>query len=370
MRALLPLLALIAACGNIETTPVEDPSPAPLPPSDGLLASGEGFDEDPYTPGSRWYIYDGTTHSITPRPELYAARRGDAAWLVRIKSYYDAQGRSGVVSMELRERGAAGWSAWSPLTTSANVQEQRVCIDLDARAEAPCDDAEIALRIDWRVVPPAGFAVANPAIYALAHHSDPAPLSLAIIPASSLDDAADDAAIDAAIDAATPAADAARDLVGSRVGWLHDRAGLPPRRDVQLQATANMELVQWQVDRVDGLTITLNARCAPLSATPDAQVALSEYAANTLAVTLPPGDQSGVYVRLCGEGAGEVGPITAARAGLWPDTKTFDLIVEQVAGRVAIRPAPGDLLHSWTRGAGAGADVMDPAPTPPAQLWE
>jgi hypothetical protein len=359
---LLPLLATIA-CGSIETTPADEPAP-PLPPTDGLVASGDGFAEDPYAPGSRWYAYDGTSHAVTPRPESYLVRRGDDAWLVRILSYYDAQGRSGVVSMELRAHaGEGGWADPVALTTSANIKERPVCVDLDAAAEAPCaPGAELALRTDRRVVPPAGFAVANPAIYAITHADDAAPLAVTTVSDSDLDALV--------LDQSTPDADAARSPDASRVGWLHDSAEQAPRADVQLQATASMELVQWQVASLDTDALILNVRCAPLASVEDAQEPLSGRSITPLTIQLPAGDASGVYVRLCGEAAGVIAPITAPQAGLWPDNSTFDLIVEQRAGRVAVRPAPGALLHNWTRAAGQGSSAMDPAPAPPAALWE
>jgi hypothetical protein len=364
MRHFTPLFILCVACGSIETTPLPEDDPVIRPPADGLAASGVGFREDPYAPGSSWYSYDGTTHAITPRAETYGFTRGESAWLLRVDSYYDRQGRSGILSFALRARAQDGsWSAPAALTTSANIKQGPVCLDLDALAEAPCDsEAEVVLRTDWRVVPPAGFAVANPAIYALTHHADAQPLATFILDADAFGapDTLD-------LSALKPAPDAARDPLASRVGWLHERADEAPRQDVQLQATANMELVQWQLTALNGANLSLAVRCAPLASTQDAQASLADVPVRSLTITVP---ASGGYVRLCGDTAGLASAIDDPRAGRWPDTKTFDLIVEQRDGRLVMRPAPGQLLHNWTRGAGAGSIAMDPAPAPPAALWE
>jgi hypothetical protein len=369
--------SLLTACGSIETTPPPDQNPAPSIPSDGLIAASQGFGEDPYSPGSRWYNYDGRSHVVTPRDQVYLLSRPSAddatVYMLRILSYYDEQGRSGYFQAELRTPS----TSWRALPITANVKERPICIDLDRAAEVGCDSAvaQIVLRTDWRVVPAAGFSIANPAIYPLTHFTDAHPWRVTIVPSQHAQD--DAKSIDALISELGPDPDAAADPRASRVGWLHDAPDDSPRPDVQIQANARSELIQWQVRELEAVSSALvfGVRCVPLAASSSAQVPFSDASITSLTVTLPAEAQdgwSGAYIKLCGQDAGVVEPFSERRAGLWPDTRSFDLIIERYQSRVSIRPAPGNVLINWSRAVehpeGRDPTEMIDAPTP-VDLW-
>ena len=363
-----PALALMA-CGGPEAAPPDDPDVRSRGQFDGLEAAAEGFGFDPYGVGASWYVYGGASHTLTPRREVYAASRDGALALLEVVSYYDDMGESGYFTLRADSYDGSGWSGVREFTTSTNVKDERTCVALSPAEEVGCDDARAALvlRSSWRVVPEAGFPVREPALLAKAHFALPenAQTTLSVLDGTTLDEVERD---EAALGALAPLADAGLDPAASRVGWIHDAAGEPPRGEANLHVTANMQLAHWRVAGVDGLSVDLEARCQ--SASWAMQQELPEQTA-TGSVTLPAGDYSGALVTLCdpdapGEPPALVDTLDAPQDGSWPDTRTFDVIVEQVDGRVAIRPAPGSLLVNWTRFAGA-SDFARPEAS---RVWE
>ncbi len=53
--------------------------------------------------------------------------------------------------------------------------------------------------------------------------------------------------------------------------------------------------------------------------------------------------------------------------GQWPDASSYDLMIEQLDGRVSIRPAPGNHLWNWTQADGQGSQTF--APVDITDLW-
>lgn len=82
------------------------------PPADGWITDepdGDDDNEDPdyaFEQGDRWYAYDVTTHTLTPREVVWVIETGEgAARALVIDDYYDDAGTAGVFTM-----------TWVPLT--------------------------------------------------------------------------------------------------------------------------------------------------------------------------------------------------------------------------------------------------------------
>jgi hypothetical protein len=361
-------LALLTACGEPAEAP-EVEAPSERGTFDGQEAAARSLGYDPYAIGATWFEYDHATHALTPRLEVYVARRGEQVAIFELASYYDARGESGFFTVRGDAWDGAAWSGPVDFVTEVNVKDARTCLALAPLSEVGCGtpDAALILRTSWRTVAEAGIAVKEPALLARAHFSWPEDERtwLTALPEVTLDEVARDAA---ALTASPPLPNASWDPTASRVGWLHDAPGGAPRADANLHVTANMQLAHWRVTGLDGLSVTIEKRCQSASYT--AQQPLPE-ATQAGTITLDEGAYTGKLVRLCDPQDADAAPavvatLTDAPAGAWPDTKTFDLIVEQLDGRVSVRPAPGHLLVNWTRRA--GAEGFAP-PTDMELLW-
>lgn len=372
----LALALALTACGEAPTSSGDGES-ALTPPEDlatGLELAAEGFGLDPYAIGSDWYDYDGATHAVTPSDHVYALRRGEVITLLEVESYYDDRGESGVFSLRARE----GGGEVEALTLDTNVKEEPGCVALSPLRQVSCDDSDAALilRTVWRAIPDGGFAVREPGLYVMSHFTDAPEQHIEVVRlgAGALEE------VDEAIDVLrerTPHPDASHAPELARVGWVHAEAGAAPRRDLHLQVTAHMKLVQWQIAALregDG-EIELDLKIACQRVDFEEQAPFSEEHTATRTLSLPAGEGfHAALVSLCPsrEGLAPRGEIIDARdtpwRGRWPDTRDFDLIVEVLDGRVAARITPGNLLWNWTRGAGEGDDTWRLIDT--ADVWE
>jgi len=69
--------------------------------SDAPDANGDGQPEFAFEQGDGWYEYDGTTHQLKPRPNVYVVKTaGGATVKLAIVSYYDGAGTSGWLSLQ------------------------------------------------------------------------------------------------------------------------------------------------------------------------------------------------------------------------------------------------------------------------------
>ena len=361
MRPLTPKLGcavaiIAAACGDIETTGHDDITNPPPPDERPPIA--ERFVEEPYGIGAAWYDYDGSSHAVTPHDEIYRIRRGDLEALVEITSYYDDEGESGFVSLRARLRDSEGWREAESLSLSSNVKEAPVCVGLDPLEQRGCGEsgADLVFRTDLRVVPAAGFAVSNPAMYVAGHHAGSGAAArmwrVEAEDVTTLPDALD----------------------GERLVDVRQSpsvAAIRSREHVHLQATADMRLAQWRVAGVaegeGAREITIRSRCVDLASTADAQTPLAEAMVGESTISV---STAGAYrvalVDLCDREVVETRE--TPYGALWPQTDTFDLFVEEVDGEVAIRVAPGHLIWDWTAGAGDGATEFRDVDVP-AGLW-
>lgn len=367
-------MASLLAC-EIETTPEDDGGEqAELVASgDGLERAASGLTPELYGPGSSWYDYDSTTHALSPKDLVYVVRHGDALTLLELLSYYDERGSSGFFSLRAVTHDGEQWGDVFEKSLARNVKEELVCLDVATLEESACDKAAIALATAWRPLPEAGFAVKEPAFYALSHYSQPEEerIQIAATRAASLDEVALDRD---ALDALDPLASASMTPNDSLIGWIQDAPEAPARQDVHLQVTANMMAAQWFAKNIsvedDTISLTLVARCQKLSL--DDQQPFGETATEGTVRLDATGSHDAVLVQLCDPELAEPSfaqqpPAVWPLAGQWPDTKSFDLIVEHLEGRLAIRAAPANLVYNHTLATGEGGEMLV---LPLAELFE
>ena len=368
---------------------VDEPPRAELPAQGitGAQLARSGYGEDPYQIGGSWYEYDGRTHSVTPREAVFVWRdeAGQPQALWQIVSYYDDRGESGVFTLAWRGRQDQGWGQTRTIRLMGNVKKDGpACLDLAAGQQQPCalDSARplAVFRTSWRPIPEAGFAVNNPSVF-LTTHFTRAQGSLAALSAPSVEAVTQTMEELGALEA-RKSSDQEPDH--SRVGWLHAGPGLEPRRHTHLQLTSSMHVAQWRVEAMTqdeaAITLTLSAWCQQASH-PMAQPFPTERPQGgqiTLRADVP---YSAALVRLCAPddlAKPEIKVIQEGQspwAGLWPSEREFNLIVEQHMGRVAARPAAGQLVWNWTLAQLPEEELdgpIDPimAPVPSARIWE
>lgn len=354
----------LVGCPSVSSNPPVEPD-VDLPSGSGAQRAALGLSVELYGPGSSWYDYEPSTHALSPRPVVYVVHDAQTFTLLEVVSYYDERGTSGVFTLRAKSHVDGVWGEVQSLITSKNIKTGTVCIGVPKVVEVPCEQGALALRSAWRALPEAGFAVQEPALYPLSDFQEltSTRLEIAALVANSLDDVSEDVDALGAL-ARLPHAGGYHE--DSLVGWMTDPTLDSVRQDVHVQVTANMDVVQWRVLDVssDGaqMTWTFGVRCEALDQL--GEMPAQEETSQT--VTLPiTGAYDGVFVRWCdaysGEArAGMVAAMGAPVVGLWPDTKSFDVMVEHVAGRGAIRLAPGNLLSNETARQGAqGAQALD-----------
>ncbi len=369
---------VVAGCGGIETTEDADNVPdgeAPDEGPTGVELAALGFGEDPYEIGATWYHYDNITHTLSARSVVYAVERGQDVTFVRVENYYNAQGVSGFFSLQARTAGAEVES----LTLSNSVKETEVCVSLSPLAEVACADpkAALVLRTSWRVVPEAGFAVSNPGLFNTAHFAQPEGERQTI---TSLDaeDLGDEQGLLTLLAAAKPNPSAASERRHARFGSIFTDGG-QLHSDIHIQATAGMQAVQWQLSQVvegqGAVELSFNVLCAPLAMSPTLQEAFEPGQDTLQKVSIETSSPYSVsLVRFCDPDTHQSAMSVEASAaepfaGLWPDERSFDLMIEQFAGDVSIRLSPGNLMWNWTRGDEGGSQQFVPLVLPES-LWE
>lgn len=311
----------------------------------------QGFAQERYGIGAGWYEYDATTHAVTPMARVYRFDRGEESYAFEVDSYYSDEGESGFFHLRISRMQDGAWAAPERLVLESSVKEAPVCVDLAATSVVDCsDDArDLVLRTDLRVVPAAGFAVQNPAIYAATHFGREAPARLYYQPSESLEQASDGWT-------ALPNSASAPDTA-LLTSYLDEE-----RSPLFLQATGAFEVALWRMEVADD-TVTLWSTCSELESTSDAQPPLSTDSLVRHEVDWP--EDGGHLLTLCGDD----GPAVASSydeplRGSWPSTDTFELFVERYDGRIAVRVAPGQLI--WTSGESNFEGLL----SVPVHLWE
>lgn len=369
----LALLLTLSACGPTSPTPQDTLRGEWDDGLTGLELAAAGFGEDPYVIASDWYDYSGATHVVMASDLVYVVRREDQIVAFEIESYYNERGTSGFLSFRSQTWDGGAWTAPTAWTAEANVKDERYCLSIEPFSRVGCDtsDAALVVRTSKKALVEGGFAILDPAIFSTTHFSDATKTEIWRAEATDLEsltltgDTLDE-------DAITPSSD--HTIEHARVGWVHQTAGAPARIDTQLHVTGRMDLVQWRIgelrDSGEAIELDFDLYCAQAD-----HKNQQPFDANstTWTLTIPrQGDYTARYVRLCDDARSArpevVGETNTPIRANWPDTKTFDLMVETHQGRVAIRIAPGNLLWNWTRGT--QQDNSDFSPIDTSTLWD
>jgi hypothetical protein len=305
-----------------------------------------------------------------PREELYFARWPHGSALVEILTYYDIRGTSGFFTLRVStaEPGAQSWEPSRRIELAHNVKAAPVCVDLFAGAEVACAEPhDLVLRTDARVVPAAGFAVAEPALYFSGTHAG-------------LDSSTEVARIVAGDELPGPDQTPSQTSLVESALRDPDSSVLTPAFGVGatralIQATADMKLAQWMIHEVvvdsDTLTIDLSVRCVPLALTAVAQTPLSTAEVRRTQVAVARSDDGAVsLLDLCGTNE-RLEPFVfegeLEGAGRWPPSQTFDLFVDHRRAETRFHVAPGALIHMPA--SQLAEETLTDVSVPPA-LWE
>lgn len=304
--------------------------PQPHPAWDRFVSESLGV-------GSAWYLYESTTHVLTPRPETYLIRLQDSAAEIAVLSYYDVRGESGYFALRYRFWENGAWGEAETVEFSQNVKEAPLCLDRDLQAtECSPQNTLLVLRADSRVIPAAGFTVAEPGIYL--HPSGDDVVGIWKIPGefgSSLDPAALSANGALQPHARLLAADAAfADLTSNNA----------PTATV-LQATTSMHLAWWYpgawTQNENTLELTLVVRCGSLEMSAETQEIPAATSEITTTIQIPVVDSGSTFIALCGDEGTRITETVDGQVVVWPSSRSFDLWVEFVQGVPSLLASPG-----------------------------
>lgn len=323
--------------------------------------AAEAFVAEQLGIASNWYVYDGATHALSPEPVRYQVRSLAFAAELEIITYYNERGESGFFTFRVRVASpdASGWGASTTVRLETSVKEQPVCVDLRSPAVVDCTAPhDMVARTDRRVVPAAGFAVVEPAIYVVARQGEPAP-EVRSLPSDTV----------VAPDAATTGTLVLDALAAPANSVLGPVPALLETASV-LHATTDMFLAQWHivdVSQTDDATVAhLRVRCVPLATAPIAQEPLHSIEPVSVELTIPPTEANEwVRIDLCNSEGGPRVLESTATAALWPAGELFDLLAATRDGSLVWIAGPGSLVHVPANDAGGEL----PAVTPPASLW-
>lgn len=287
--------------------------------------------------GSAWYLYESTTHVLTPRPETYLIRLQDSAAEIAVLSYYDVRGESGYFALRYRFWNNGAWGSPETVEFSQNVKTTPLCLDRNLQ---PCDcspqNTLLVLRADSRVIPAAGFTVAEPGIYL--HPSGDDVLGIWKIPGefgNSLDPAA--LSVNGALQphARLLAAHAA----------LSDLTGNNAPSATVLQATTSMHLAWWNLARwaqsESTLELTLAVRCGSLEMSAETQEIPAASSQITTTLQIPVVESGSTFIALCGDEGTRITETVDGQVVVWPSSRSFDLWVEFVQGVPSLLASPG-----------------------------
>lgn len=287
--------------------------------------------------GSAWYLYESTTHVLTPRDETYLIRLQDSAAEIAVLSYYDVRGESGYFALRYRFWENGAWGEAETVEFSQNVKETPLCLGRNLQAvDCGPQDTLLVLRADSRVIPAAGFTVAEPGIYL--HPAGDDVLGIWKIPGefgSSLDPAA--LSVNGALQphARLTAADAAfSELIREELTSA-----------TVLQATTSMHLAWWNLagwtQQEGNLELTLSVRCGSLEMSAETQEIPAASSEDTTTLQIPIVESGSTFVALCGDEGTRITETIEGQVVVWPSSRSFDLWVEFVQGVPSLLASPG-----------------------------
>ena len=336
-----------------------------VPPAPGPSAAARaGFVAEQYGVGASWYAYDGASHALTPKPELYAVRGETRAALVEIVTYYDARGESGTFTLMVRTAASSAgrWGDEQVIRTGRSVKDGPVCVDFDSAAVVSCyAPHDLLLRTDRRVIPAAGFAVAEPGLHFVGR-AGLAPPTLWRLPRG---DTPAPNALESRPVAPSVLASAADAALGSVDGLFGEPS--------VVQATPSMKLVEWRVAAFDdggnSAALGMVARCVPLASAPASQQGWSGVDATRVDVEVHVSPTAPVArVSLCRDGTPPVATLPSTWFGGWTSGDAGELLFWRGPEGWRIAVAPGSLVYAPDQERGV-ADTL-PGTAAPSSLWD
>jgi hypothetical protein len=287
--------------------------------------------------GSAWYLYESTTHVLTPRPETYLIRLQDVAAEIDVLSYYDVRGESGYFALRHRFWNNGVWDAPETVEFSQNVKTTPLCLDRNLQpSDCGPQNTLLVLRADSRVIPAAGFTVAEPGIYL--HPSGEDVIGIWKIPGefgNSLDPAA--LSVHGALQPH------ARLLAENAA--FSDLIGEDTEPATVLQATTSMHLAWWNLaewnEGGDTLELTLNVRCGSLEMSAETQEIPDASSQTTTTLQIPVVESGSTFIALCGDEGTRITETVEGQVVVWPSSRSFDLWVEFVQGVPSLLASPG-----------------------------
>jgi len=358
--AALLVATAMTAC-DIETTPSNQDLPDRDTEDLKDGAFGKAFVKEPLGIQTSWFDYDSSTHAILPRPYIFRLDKGENTTLFRIKSYYTPRGDSGYFSIEHLRVGAPNATP-KLLELTSSIKDAPVCVALAEGVETDCNDGrhDLVFRVEFRAVPGAGFAVSNPAIYAASYVSDSQITDVGRGDFDSFDHATaalnDPSAWHYYKDAKMRPADA-------HLYQTFHNLELGDPSPTFLQASANMKLIGWTVERVATDQLKFSATCVKLTLEPEDQSL--PFTSEAKSATLHINADALSLVSLCAEDGPEVIEVSATPyRALWPDGTSYELVIDTLGDTPELRLAAGHYIWS------DGADIVDESTTMPVDLWD
>ena len=339
------------SCGDIESDQAPVFTPVPHP---DIVSS---FGEDYFAIGPYWYFYDLGTHTLLEHDFVYylhnEAQNLDA--LLEVESYYSEDGETGLMRLKIAHWDGSTWQE-TPYTFSRVIDATPYCLDLDPIAEVSCENSEwdIVVHTIKRPMPTAGFAYSDPNILARGHFTTPElnvnvrmigdlehPMNISDV--SDSPSALQEREITLDTRRLVESGVIGREIIDSELGASH----------IYVQLTSDLRFAQWQIDTLsetnEETILSFSTRCEAMKSSFGQQSPIDQEVV-TSTVSIPyDGSYSVGLVDLCNDsGANLIETQNEPYAGFWPETSTFDLIIERVEDGVSIRLSPGSNLWDWT----------------------
>lgn len=364
--AVLLVAGALTGC-DIETTPSDHEDSGVNNDKDG--DNGEDaeepvdrmFVEESYGIGMNWFNYAKKSHALLPIERVYRFERGEDTILFQLESYYNEHGDSGHFSIKRQLIGASNEQA-ELIAMTSNVKDQPVCVNLKDAVETNCaeDGHDLVIRTDFREIAPAGFALSTPGFYVASHFTDETGIKLSYALLASLEAGAD--AIDDASawkrykEANSNLSDA---VLYSKFHGLEVGESTP----AILHASPQMKMIGWAMEKTAERAFDVSVNCVKLRMKKSQQDLPVSADFESWPLEFAPA--SITLVSLCDEDGPKIVEETSTPyRAMWPETDTFDLIIDTMGDSTQVRFPPGHLLMS------TGSDTIDENTDIPVSFWD
>lgn len=358
--AVLLVAGAVAAC-DIETTPSDGDTSNNKDGENVEEAVDRMFVEESYGIGMNWFNYGKKSHALLPIERIYRFERDGETILFKLESYYNERGDSGYFSLKRQLIGASSEDV-ELIALTSNAKEAPVCVNLKDAVETSCaeGDHDLVIRTDYREIAPAGFALSTPGFYVASHFTDETGIKFSYARRDSLEagvDALDDA------DAWKRYRDANTYLSDAVLYSKFDGLDVGESTPAILHASPQMKMIGWAMKKTDERTFDVSVNCVKLRMKKAQQDLPVSADFETTSLTFAPNTIT--LVSLCDDdGPQNVEETSTPYRAMWPETDTFDLIVDTLSDSPQVRFPPGHLLMS------TGADTIDEDTDIPISFWD